>query len=253
MKELARFLVFLIIGGLIIFVVLVSYVCGTVIWHSWHANPPPTLKTPEELLAPLSEAQINCVNQVVGSGKLIQIALQNDPNFIGVGYINSDGLFAAMLDLSGMRQCQIEFQEQQAPAPLKDWQGRNIQPYFHKIQWIELTGDNRPDIYLWYDEYGTVRSGAARHKFYIKQSDGAYKDFSGITNVMCRGWSAVKFVEVANETRPKIVISNDVRCDWWGPGTHGTSYYEVFLNNDGVESSDSWREEETPPEFWYKP
>jgi hypothetical protein len=253
MKVFFGFIRFLVVGVLLLIVLFISWALGSLIWIIfWHeARPIP--KSSEELFAPLTEAQTQCINQVVGKGQIIQIELQDDLNFIGIGYINEEGLYAAMLDLGDMGKCKIEFQMQQVPAPLKDVFGNEIEPYFHKIQRIELTGDEKPDIYLWFDEYGTYRDGGARHKFYIKQSDGSYRDSSLFTGIMCRGWSAIEFIELVNENRPKILVINDMRCDWRGPGKHGTSYYELVINNDGVQPINSWREEGTRPEFWYKP
>lgn len=205
-----------------------------------------TPDSPEDLLNPLSTSQRLCIEQITDKSNLIHVELQDDRNFIGIGYVFSKTVYAAMLDLKE-NNCEIIFKDEITSL---GGHRKNGQPYFHKIQRVELTGDAEPEIYVWLDVYEVPKSGSVHHIFYSKQANGLYEQVLH-GGLMCRSWSSVDFVNWEGRDRLKIVRVDDVRCDWWAPGVAGTSYSEILLNNTGYEIINQWHEDEVNSGFMW--
>ena len=194
-------------------------------------------KSPEEWLAPLTAEQIHCLEQITEKTNVVYIELQEDRQFIGLGYTAPDGIYAAMLYLDQDQSCRLEFQDKL--SDLQDVFDNKYTPGFESIRRMELTGDEIPEIFIWLDHYGAPRLSNTLFIFYSKQNDGSYKKV--YSTFACLGWSSLEFIEVDNDNRPMIRTVDDVRCSGWR-GKLGTSHDEFFLTNDGRELIRGWNE-----------
>lgn len=196
----------------------------------------PRIKSPEELLEPLTEAQVRCIEQVTSREKLIYVERQEVDGFLGIGYVVSDGFYAAMLKVDQNSNCSIEFQR--SVFDLQDYYGNIKKIVFLGVQRVELTGDMTPEIYVQLNQYQTGRRDSAVHGVYAKQIDGSYETilFLGL----CRDWSSLEITQLAGEDKPRIIIMEDIGCDW-SPGKK--EYTELILTNQGREILRVWQNE----------
>lgn len=95
---------------------------------------------------------------------------------------------------------------------------------------MELTGDTVPEIYIWLDLYGNVsQRGGARHLIYAKQPNGTYEKV--YETALCLSWSVVSFTPTDKEGQPRILIYDDLHCNYRPDSTR--IYYEFILTNNG--------------------
>lgn len=196
----------------------------------------PEVKSPEELLEPLTATQVQCIEQITDKNNITYVEVQEDNNFLGVGYVAPDGFYAAMLDATQNGNCHLEFQRM--ISGLQNPGGDTKEIIFLRVQRLELTGDGIPDIYVWRNQYKTGRRGSAKHIVYSKQADGSYEIVLLLS--LCRDRSSVQIMESEGADRSRIIVTDDERC---GRTPDEKKHIELVLNNQGHETIKIWKDE----------
>jgi hypothetical protein len=167
---------------------------------------------------PLTKLETECARQIVATNDLILVQRQADNQLVAVGYMIDGEYYVPVFQVDPMGLCEIYFQEEvfecyaEILAALCDKYEYKITP--KNVQVVELTGDQTPEIYVWYDIQDLGRY-AAHHIFYQKQSDGSNQALLHLW--LCPGFSTVTIVSEP----PRIEAVEDLICDT----VHGRKEY----------------------------
>jgi hypothetical protein len=179
------------------------------------------LKTQNDtlLLWPLTELERECARQIVGSNDLVFVQRQTDNGVVGVGYLVGRKYHVSTFKVSPEGLCEIDFQQEvfdcydEILAWLCDENEYKVKPKL--VQSVELTGDQTPEVYIWYETPGPGKRYNSHHMFYQKQGDGPYEVLLHLRR--CFGLSTV----TVDAEQQKIVSVDDLVCDMF----HGRKEY----------------------------
>jgi hypothetical protein len=203
----------------------IGFICAilaTCVVLPWLEN---RTKSTLELLWPLTAIERQCVKQIVGNGKLVYVEKLADSNLVAAGYLVYKDYRVSVFSADQSGHCNVEFQENAWQlVPFGDGtsysQEYELRP--RKVQRVELTGNYPPEIYVWFDLRGPGKRTNAKHIFYVKQADGAFK--AVLTLQLCLGLSSVRI----DSSLQRILATDDMQCDW-PPGDK--EYIEYSLSN----------------------
>jgi hypothetical protein len=170
------------------------------------------LKTQNDtlLLWSLTPLERECARQIVGSNDLVFVQSHSDNQSIAVGYMIGSKYYVSIFGVDSTGSCEVSFQEEvfecydQILSSLCDQREYKITP--KSVQVVELTGDETPEIYVWYLIRGFGRGGE-RHVFYQKQSDGSNQVLLHLR--LCPKLSTVTILSEPQ----RILAVNDLVCD----------------------------------------
>jgi hypothetical protein len=191
------------------------------------------------LLWPLDTTQRQCVRQITDSGSLVYVEKQTDEDYIAIGYLVDDDYFVSIFNVDQSDHCNIEFQErvwncyEQVLGVYCNRYGYSIKP--ERIQRVELTDNEFPEVYVWFDALGPGKVSNAYHVFYTRQMDSSFEPV--LTLRLCVSLSSV---EIDSDSM-KIVVTNDLICDMFHDRKeviecsllHGTPQCEVIRHEEG--------------------
>jgi len=169
----------------------------------------------------LTSAEQNCAQRITSD--LIYIEKQTNNSTVAIGYFANDDYHVALYNADAQDQCNIVFQEK--VWPLDDLHSAHKDELIPMaIQTVKLSGNQSPDVHVWFDQ-NEGRFGGAKHIFFVKQSDNSYK--AVLTLELCAGISSV---EIMNEqTSPSVMVTDDRKCDW--PPSQFQDYIEYSLSS----------------------
>jgi hypothetical protein len=171
------------------------------------------------LLWPLTELERECARQIVGSNDLVFVQSQSDNQSVAVGYMIDGKYHVAIFEANSASLCEFEFEQavfecyDQKLALFCDQNEYRVTP--KSVQVVELTGDQTPEIYIWYETPGPGKRYNSHHMFYQKQGDGPYEVLLHLRR--CFGLSTV----TVDAEQQKIVSVDDLVCDMF----HGRKEY----------------------------
>ncbi len=190
---------------------------------------------PEEILNSLSDAHKQCVEQVIKSENLLYAKLENS-NHLAIGYISEDSFEVVIFVVNDTGDCIIEFQQSIAS---RYYLNRHAIGVFGNIELVDLSGNQQPEVYVWFSSRDGRQDAGDEYIFYSKQADGSYERV--FTLLACRDRSSVQFTQLEGESKRRIVLTEDSEChrSWAGPVEHS----EWFVTNKEFKFLRSWMEE----------
>jgi hypothetical protein len=179
------------------------------------------LKTQNDtlLLWSLTQSERECARQIVATNDLVFVETEADNGFVAVGYLVGRKYHVSTFKVSSVGLCEIEFQQEvfdcydEIQAWLCDEHEYKVRP--KHVQSIELTGDQTPEVYIWYETPGPGIRSNAHYMFYQKQANGSYEVLLHLR--LCLGLSTV----TVDAEQQKIFAVDDLVCDMF----HGPKEY----------------------------
>lgn len=169
----------------------------------------------------LTSVEQGCAQRITSD--LVYIEKQKDNSTVAIGYFANDDYYVVLFSADAQDHCNIVFQEKAWPLDaFHSVKKDRLIPM--AIQMVKLSGNQSPDVYVWFDQ-NEGRFRGAKHIFFVRQPDNSYK--AVLTLELCAGISSV---EIMNEqTSPSIMVTDDTMCDW--PPSQFQDYIEYSLSS----------------------